>query len=185
MLMEMKKKYQTVAFVNLVGSIVFILLGIWAWVQTMGFQYIANTYVQPSTFPRVMIVGLLIFSVVLLAQSAAKLLSMREGVGKADDALEKKAPSINPVKDKGVLAAFAVILLTVLFTALFKTLGYVICSVIVGLAIMYMIGKRSWGQMIAVAVLVPFGMFLIFYKLLTVNIPMGPLRFIRDLLDMI
>jgi cell division protein FtsW (lipid II flippase) len=97
--------------------------------------------------------------------------------------LAKTAETINPVKDKGVLAAFGVILLCILFTAFFKSLGYVVCGAAISFIIMYVIGKRNWVQMILVSVLVPLGMWFIFYKVLTVNIPMGPLTFLRDLVD--
>lgn len=174
------KKTQTKAFANLIGSLIFIALGIWAWIQTNSFQTIKDTYVQPSTFSRIMIVGMLIFSVVLLVQSVFKLSAMKE-----NDPLAETAESINFIKNKSVLAALAVIALCIFFVAMFKTLGYVICSAVISVIIMYMIGKRSWGQMILVSVLVPLGMWLIFFKVLTVNIPMGPLSFLRDLLDMI
>ena len=54
------KKTQTVAFANLIGSIFFIILGIWAWLQTGKFEEVKNSFVQAATFPRVMIAGLLI-----------------------------------------------------------------------------------------------------------------------------
>ena len=50
-----KDKMKTMAFSNLVGSIIFLAIGIWAWFQTDNFPEVANTYVQASTFPRVMI----------------------------------------------------------------------------------------------------------------------------------
>ena len=53
-----KDKMKTMAFSNLVGSIIFLAIGIWAWLQTDNFPEVANTYVQASTFPRVMIVGM-------------------------------------------------------------------------------------------------------------------------------
>lgn len=170
------KKTQTMAFVNLIGSILFILIGIWAWIQTGKFEEVKNTYVQASAFPRIMIVGLLIFSVVLLIQSILKLINMKE-----NDPLAAKAESINFIKDKGVLAGIIVIILCIGFVALLKPLGYVICSAVVSLIIMYLIGKRNWLQMILVSVLVPLVMWFIFFKVLTVNIPMGPLDFLRDI----
>ena len=172
------KKTQTVAFANLIGSIFFIVLGIWAWIQTGTFKEVNNTYVQASTFPRIMIVGMLIFSVILLIQSVLRLCTMKEG---DKDYLASKAASINFVKDKSVLAGLAVILLGVGFVALFKLLGYVICAAVVSVVIMYLIGKRNWLQMILVSVLVPLGMWFIFFKILTVNIPMGPLSFLSEL----
>ena len=78
-----------------------------------------------------------------------------------------------------------VIVLCAVFVALFEVLGYVCCSMLLSLVIMFLIGKRNWVQMILVAILVPLGMWLVFYKLLTVNIPMGPLTFLRNWIDMI
>lgn len=171
-------KMKTLAFSNLIASIIFIIGGIWAWIQTGSFQEVKGTYVQASTFPRIMIVGMVIFSVVLLIQSIYKLMTMKEG-----DWLAVPAESINFIKDRGVMAGFGVILLCVFFVAAFKTLGYVLCGAIISLVIMYIIGKRKWGQMLLVSVLVPLGMWFVFYKVLTVNIPMGPLTFLRNLVD--
>ena len=93
--------------------------------------------------------------------------------------------TLNFLKDKGVLYALVVILLCVLFVALFKPLGYVICSAAVSFVIMVMIGKRNWVQMALVSVLVPLLMWFVFYKVLTVNIPMGPLKVLAELVDKI
>ena len=48
-----------------------------------------------------------------------------------------------------------------------------------------LIGKRDVKQIALVSVLVPLAMWLVFYKLLTVNIPMGVLQPLRDLIDLI
>ena len=176
----MKKKTQTQAFANLIGSVLFIVLGVWALIQTYSFQEVKNTYVQAATFPQIMSVGMLIFSIILLIQSVIKLMTMKDS-----DPLAQPAASINFIKNKGVLAGLFVAVLCLLFVALFETLGYVICSAVVCFIIMYLIGKRNWVQMALVSILVPLGMWLVFYKVLTVNIPMGPLQFLRDLVDMI
>jgi len=76
-------------------------------------------------------------------------------------------------------------LLGVLFAALFKSCGYILCAVVLSMIIMFLIGKRNWVQMVLVSVLVPLLMWLVFYKVLTVNIPLGPLNFLRTLVDMI
>ena len=119
-----KDKMKTMAFSNLVGSIIFLAIGIWAWFQTDNFPEVANTYVQASTFPRVMIVGMLIFSVVLLIQSIFKLM----GTMKPTDPVAVEVGTLNPLKDKGVAAAYLVMLLCVLFAALFKSCGYIRCG---------------------------------------------------------
>ena len=149
------KKTKTQAFANLIGSLIFM-------------------------FPQIMCVGMLIFAVILLIQSIIKLMTMDE-----NDPLAEPAASINFIKDKGVLAALFVMLLCALFVVFFKPLGYVVCGAVLCFVIMVLIGKRNWLQMVLVSILVPLGMWLVFYKVLTVNIPMGPLQFLRDLVDMI
>ena len=174
------KKTKTQAFANLIGSLIFIALGAWALTQTYSFQEVKNTYVQAAVFPQIMCVGMLIFAVILLIQSIIKLMTMDE-----NDLLAEPAASINFIKDKGVLAALFVMLLCALFVVFFKPLGYVVCGAVLCFVIMVLIGKRNWLQMVLVSILVPLGMWLVFYKVLTVNIPMGPLQFLRDLVDMI
>ena len=174
------KKTKTQAFANLIGSLIFIAVGVWALIQTYSFQEVKNTYVQAAVFPQIMCVGMLIFAVILLIQSIIKLMTMDE-----NDPLAEPAASINFIKDKGVLAALFVVLLCVLFVVFFKSLGYVICGAVLCFVIMVLIGKRNWLQMALVSILVPLGMWLVFYKVLTVNIPMGPLQFLRNLVDMI
>ena len=104
---------------------------------------------------------------------------------KEDDYLAEPAASINFVKNKGVLAGMFVIALCIAYVALFEVLGYVLVSAIVAAIIMWLIGKRDIRQILLVSVLVPLLMWLVFYKLLTVNIPMGVLKPLRDLIDMI
>ncbi len=174
------KKTKTQAFANLIGSLIFSALGVWALIQTYSFQEVKNTYVQAAVFPQIMCVGMLIFAVILLIQSIIKLMTMDE-----NDPLAEPAASINFIKDKGVLAALFVMLLCALFVVFFKPLGYVVCGAVLCFVIMVLIGKRNWLQMVLVSILVPLGMWLVFYKVLTVNIPMGPLQFLRDLVDMI
>ena len=174
------KKTKTQAFANLIGSLIFIAVGVWALIQTYSFQEVKNTYVQAAVFPQIMCVGMLIFAVILLIQSIIKLMTMDE-----NDPLAEPAASINFIKDKGVLDALFVMLLCALFVVFFKPLGYVVCGAVLCFVIMVLIGKRNWLQMVLVSILVPLGMWLVFYKVLTVNIPMGPLQFLRDLVDMI
>lgn len=176
----MNKKTQTVAFANLVGSVIFLVIGVWAWFQMANLQEVKDTYAQPSAFPMAMIVGMMIFCVILLIQSVYYLLRMKEG-----DPAAEKAESINLLKDRGVQGALLVIALCVAFVLLFKPLGYVLTGALVAFVIMILIGKRNWVQMALVSLLIPLGMWLIFYKLLSVNIPLGPLSFLRGLMDMI
>ena len=178
--LRVNKKTQTVAFANLVGSVIFLVIGVWAWFQMANLQEVKDTYAQPSAFPMAMIVGMLVFCVILLIQSVYYLVSMKDGSPGSE-----KAESINLLKDRGVQGALIVIALCVAFVLLFKPLGYVLTGALVAFVIMVLIGKRNWLQMVLVSLLIPLAMWTIFYKLLSVNIPLGPLTFLRSLMDMI
>ena len=174
------KKTQTKAFSNLIASLVLIAFEVWAWLQTNNIKTAKKAAVQPSTFPRIMIIGMAVFTVILLIQSLIKLGNM-----KADDPLAEKAETMNLFRDKGVLAALVVILLCVGYVYLFKSLGYVVVSFLLCAIIMWMIGLRKPLPLVLISALVPLGIWLVFYKVLAVNIPMGPLQFLRDLADKI
>ncbi len=173
----MTKKTQSLTFANLVASVLFIAVGIWGLLQMLNLQQVKDTYAQPNVFPIAMIIGMLVFSAVLLVQSILKLSKMD-----LNDPMVDKAESINVIKDKGVQGAVIVIALCIAFVLLFKPLGYVLDASIISFVIMALIGKRKWGVMALVSILVPFVMWLLFFKLLSVNIPMGPLSFLKDLI---
>ena len=174
------KKTQTKAFANLVASVILLVFEIWAYTQTLGFKIVKKAAVQPATFPQIMCIGMMIFTVILLIQSVLKL-------KKADpeDPMMEPAGSINVIKNKGVQAGVFVIVLCAAYAALFEVLGYVLASTIVAAIIMWLIGKRDVKQIVLVSILVPLLMWFVFYKLLTVNIPMGVLQPLRDLVDLI
>ena len=174
------KKTQTKAFSNFVASILLLVFEVWAWIQTGSIKAAKNAVVQPSAFPRIMIMGMIVFTVVLLVQSIIKLSTM-----KANDPLAEKAESLNFIKDKGVLAALIVILLCCVYVYFFKSMGYVVVSALLSGIIMWMIGLRKPVPLLLISILVPLGMWLVFYKFLSVNIPMGWLQFLRDLVDKI
>ena len=174
------KKTQTKAFTNLVASIILLAFEIWAYVMTLDFKIVKKAAVQPATFPQVMCIGMMVFTIILLIQSLISLKKMDP-----DDPHIQPAASINVIKNKGVQAGLFVIVLCILYVALFKTLGYVLASAIVAAIIMWLIGKRDIRQILLVSVLVPLAMWLVFYKLLTVNIPMGILEPLKNLIDMI
>ena len=174
------KKTQSKAFANLVISLLLLAFEIWAYTQTLAIKAAKNAAVQPSVFPQIMIIGMGVFTVVLLVQSVIKLAKL-----KPDDPLAARAETINFIKDKGVLAALFVILLCAAYVYFFKDLGYVVVSILLSAVLMWLIGTRKPLQLALIAILVPLVMWLIFYKLLSVNIPMGILQFLRDAVDTI
>ena len=175
-----KEKLHSKAFADLVISLLLIAFEIWVWTESLNIKTQKKAAVQPAVFPQIMIIGMAVFTLVLLVQSVVRLLRMKKG-----DAAAEKAATINFIKDKGVLAALFVILLCALYALFFKDLGYVLVSILLSAVVMWLIGTRKPLQLALIAVLVPLVMWLVFYKLLAVNVPMGVLQPLRDLVDMI
>ena len=173
------KKTRSKAFANLICALILLIFEIWAYVETTGFKVHKRAYVQPATFPQIMICGMFIFTVILFLQS---LLKVTRGM-KAEDPENAMSASINPFTNRGVAAAMFVIILCVIYTFLFNTLGYVLASACICIIIMWLIGKRDMKVIIPVSIIVPLIMWFVFYKLLTVNIPMGVLQPLRDFVD--
>ena len=174
------KKTQTKAFANLVSSLILLVFEIWAYFQTLGFKVVKKAAVQPATFPQIMCLGMIVFTVILLIQSVLKLKK-----ADPDDPMMEAAGSLNALKNKGVQAGLLVIVLCIAYALLFEVLGYVLVSTLIAAAIMWLIGKRDVKQIVLVSIFVPLLMWFVFYKLLTVNIPMGVLEPIKNLVDMI
>lgn len=172
-------KKETKAFSNLIASLLLLVFEIWAWIETNNIKIAKKAIVQPAVFPRIMILGMAAFTLVLLVQSIIKL---QKGM-KPDDPCAENAETLNIIKDKGVLAAFFVILLCTLYVFFFKSLGYVAVSFLICCIIMWLIGLRNPFKLILVSLLVPLGMWLVFYKFLSVNIPMGVFQILKDLID--
>ena len=63
------KKTQSKAFSNLIASFILIAFELWAWFQSGKIKTAKHAAVQPWTFPRIMIVGMAVFTEVLLIQS--------------------------------------------------------------------------------------------------------------------
>ncbi|MBQ7786089.1 MAG: tripartite tricarboxylate transporter TctB family protein [Clostridia bacterium] len=174
------KKTQTKAFANLVASVILLVFEIWAYIQTLSFKIVKKAAVQPATFPQIMCIGMIVFTVILIIQSVLKLKKMDP-----DDPMMEAAASLDIFKNKGVQAGVFVIVLCAAYAALFEVLGYVLASTIIAAVIMWLIGKRDIKQIVLVSILVPLLMWFVFYKLLTVNIPMGVLEPLKNLVDMI
>ena len=173
------RRTQTKAFASLISAIILLIFEVWAYIETTGFRVHKRAFVQPATFPQIMICGMFIFTIILFVQS---LIKVTRGMTE-DDPENELSASINPFTNKGVAAALFVIILCVLYTYLFDRLGYVLVSACVSIIIMLLIGKRDLKIIIPVSIIVPLIMWFVFYKLLTVNIPMGVLQPLRDLVD--
>lgn len=162
------KKTQTMAFANLMTALVFIAIGIYAVVASYGFRTVNNTAVQPATFPRVMAWAMIVCAAVVLVMNAVKL-------GRDTE----KAPILS-LKDRGIRGALICCVIAFAYYLLWEPVGFFILAPITLFALMYLIDMRNYVTMAIVAVVLPLIMWLLFYKVLSISVPLGPLDFLYD-----
>lgn len=162
------KKTQTMAFASIITSLVFIAFGIYAVVASYGFRIVQNTQVQPAAFPRFMAWCMMICAAVVLVMNAVKLGRDKE-----------KAPTLS-LKDRGIRGALYCLAVALAYTFLWEPLGFFILAPIAMFVMMYLIDMRNYATMIIVSLVLPLVMWLLFYKALSIAVPLGPLEFIYD-----
>lgn len=117
--------------------------------------------IGPGYFPELLAIGLIAFSCILLVYAA---LGKSKGV----------AEPIH-LQDKGVQRTLISLLAIIAYTALFKTLGFPLCTMLLVGGIMVLLGKRDPKIVIGISLAVTAGVWLVFTKLLTLSLPMGVL----------
>lgn len=162
------KKTQTMAFANVITSLVFIAIGLYAVVASYGFRTVNNTAVQPATFPRVMAWAMIICAAVVLVMNAVKM-------GRDTE----KAASLS-LKDRGIRGALICFVVSFAYYLLWEPVGFFILAPITMFALMYLIDMRNYVMMAIVAIVLPLVMWLLFYKVLSISVPLGPLEFVYD-----
>jgi putative tricarboxylic transport membrane protein len=121
----------------------------------------------PKAFPRLLGVGLVITAVVLLFEILRARRQAPTAPAEPKDPLDRGAQ----------LVVTAAAVWTLLYFLVFETLGYVLATAIYLLALMIYFNKGKWTANVLTAVLFSAGSYLIFTKLLGVNLAPGILPF--------
>ena len=162
-------KTKKMSFANVIGALCFLALGVYALIETLGFKKYKNSVVGPEAFPRIMALGLIVCCAVLIVQS---LLHRK----KAND---PDAPSLS-LRMRGMRHMLLCAILAVAFVALWEPLGFLILTPVVMFALMYLIDMRNYKVMALVAVGLTLIVWLLFYKVLSISVPIGPLEVLYD-----
>lgn len=162
------KKTQSMAFASMITSLIFILVGVYAIIVSYSFRTVKNTVVQPAEFPRIMAWAMIICSASVLVMSAVKL-------GRDTE----KGPSLS-LRDRGIRGALYCLIVAFLYYLLWEPVGFFILAPITMFGLMYLIDMRNYVTMAIVSVVLPLVMWLLFYKALSISVPLGPLEIIYD-----
>ena len=157
----MQKKL-TMRFANIVCAMLGIAFASYAIYLTTKFKQFVNVPVGPEVFPRIMAAGLIICSVALLIQSLIK--KTKEG-----------APTLS-LRDRGIQRMLIAALMVVAFYLLWETAGFLILAPLLLFLLMLISDYRNYAVMAAVSLLVAVVVWLLFWKVLIIELPLGPLE---------
>jgi len=117
--------------------------------------------IGPSFFPELLAYGLIFFSCILIGYAM-----VGKTKGRAD-----------PIRwhDQGIRRALISLLAIIVYAALFKTLGYPVCTFLLAGGIMFLLGKRQPLVLLGTSIAITLGVWLIFAQLLKLSLPMGVL----------
>ncbi|MBS3978114.1 MAG: tripartite tricarboxylate transporter TctB family protein [Syntrophomonadaceae bacterium] len=113
----------------------------------------------PSFFPTALAAGLGVFSAILLALAL---------LGKS-----RPAKDTFSLKDPGVQRAFFSLLAVIVYYWLFDVLGFIITSSFFLFGLMYLLNRRDYLRMAAIAVFITLLIYGIFNRLLEISLPAG------------
>ncbi len=159
------KKTASMAFANIIGALVFIGVAVYAFVRTLSFKQFTNVPVGPEVFPQIMAIALAVCCLALIAQSLLK--------KKQTEA----APTLS-LKNRGIQKMLISALTIALLVALWDIAGFWILGVLVVCATMWLLDMRNYKTMAIVSVLAVAVVWLLFWKVLGIEIPLGPFDFI-------
>ena len=118
--------------------------------------------IGPAYFPDALAIGLILFSAILIIYA---MLGRTKG----------QAEAIN-FKDKGIQRALISLVAIIAYSLLFIPLGYPITTVFLVGGIMILLGIRDIKLIVTVALSTTLGVWLVFAKLLMLEMPMGILE---------
>ena len=158
------KKKATAQLSNIISAVIGIAVGTAAILMTTGFRQFVNVPVGPEVFPRIMATGLIVCSVALLIFNLIK---------KDTD----QAPPLS-LRDHGIQRMLIIVGLVIAYYLLLEIVGYLILSPILLFVSMLVMGYRKYRNMIIVSISVTAVVFLLFWQMLTIDLPNGFLDFL-------
>lgn len=151
---------------NLVSAIIGMAFSLICLLDTFTFKKFKNVPVGPEVFPRALAVALFVCCLALLLTN---LHTTEEN--------KDPAPTLS-LKDMYMRHALLATFIMVVYAMLWELVGFLIVSPFALFALIYLMGKRNWGKMAVVSVIVPIVAWGVFRYLLGITLPMGFLEFL-------
>lgn len=144
---------------DIVSSLVFMLIGIFAFVIAEGFPEDFIMKLGPDFYPKLLSVALIILSLTLI---------IRTILGKN----KSNFLAIN-IRDKRFQKVIASLGLAILYAMFLKRIGFIPITILFLFAFLMLLNIKKPLTLIAVPIVTTFALWLVFQKILTVSLPIG------------
>lgn len=151
-------------FADVLSALLGIGLGAIAIVMTLSFKQFKNVPVGPEVFPRIMAVGLIVCSAALLVQALIKKAAV-------------KAPTLS-LKDRGMRHMLLGAAVMAAFYFLWETAGFLILAPLALIGLMRLSDYRNYKWMAIIAIVASVAVWLLFWQVLSIELPLGPIDFV-------
>lgn len=147
---------------DLVSGTIGILIGLYVLIKCQSYPEDFVMKIGPAFFPEILAGGLILFSVLLVAQAL---------LGKSNGDAEKIG-----IRQKGVQRVLIALAVMVIYCAILKPVGFIIATVPFIMIFMFLLGNRKKLQYVWVPAAITLAVYLVFEKLLVLSLPAGLLR---------
>lgn len=156
---------------ELMFNIVFLAVNMFFFIYSMRYSGIRDTTLGTGTFPRIILVLLMIFSVINLIRTAIRYMERHK---KELKDIDEKQNSINIAVMKRFLLAF---LLLIIYYMLIKFVGFVVPTIIFIILMMILLSQKVNRSIFIFSVLATIILYVSFRILLKVPLPTGFMGF--------
>lgn len=146
---------------DIIAGVLGLGLCVFVFYLTASFPEDQVVRVGPAFFPRLLAAGIGIFSVILLISALfQKAVETQSGFS---------------LKDPGIQRGIISVAATVIYCFVLDYLGFIACTIIYLLFLMFLLKERKYVQMVITSISVSVVVFYIFKVLLNITLPMGTL----------
>lgn len=156
-----------------IGALVLVAVGVWLLVESFSLEHRDRPYTWFA------VGGLILCAALLFARRAgatATESTSESDVDTEEDAASAVAPATRSASRRGALRALVIAVTLVVYVAAWSLIGFWICTVVFTVLALLVLGERRLRTLVAVPVVLTFGMYLLFVGLLPLPLPSGPLQ---------
>ncbi|SHI87644.1 Tripartite tricarboxylate transporter TctB family protein [Geosporobacter subterraneus DSM 17957] len=144
---------------DIIGGLMGVFISAFVFYESSKFPEDIVMKIGPSYFPRILAMGLLLVSGILILQAY---------MGKSKKPAEKF-----DIKEPGIQRAGIALLSTIVYCMILDKVGFIPSSILYLVFLMYLLEKRNYVKMTMISTAVVVGIYIIFKTILNITLPSG------------